>query len=88
MHTTPPEPNGPGGRSDPELTGLAQRLLNWNRSLPHGAVTAYVYRGYLILSGEVLWHYQRQDASHCVRSLPGILGIENRITLRGRPGVT
>lgn len=85
MHTTSTEFAGTADRRDRELTELAQRLLNWNRSLPQGTVKACVHQGILTLSGEVFWHYQRQDASHCVQGLPGILGIENCILLRGKP---
>lgn len=85
MYVAPADPLKPTDRNDIELTALAQRLLNWNRSLPHGAVAASVRQGCLTLTGEVLWHYQRQDASHCVQGLPGIHGIENCITLKARP---
>ncbi len=68
--------------SDSDLAYLAQTALSWNHSLPPGAVKACVDAGWLTLSGEVPWHYQRQDATNCVRDLPGIAGISNCITLR------
>jgi len=68
--------------SDTELAYMAQSALVWNRALPLGSVRASAAAGWLTLSGEVLWHYQRQDAAECVRYLPGLVGISNDITLR------
>lgn len=70
--------------SDDELAYMAQVALTWNRDLPPGAVRASAVAGWLTLSGEVLWHCQRQDAAECVRHLPGVVGIKNDITLRPR----
>ncbi len=76
----------PGDRapelSDAELAYEAQVALTWNRDLPPGAVRASALAGWLTLSGEVLWHCQRQDAAECVRHLPGVVGVRNDITLR------
>lgn len=68
--------------SDTELTSMAMAALGWNNDLLPGAVKASAAAGWLTLSGEVLWHYQRQDAAECVRHLPGLVGIINDITLR------
>jgi osmotically-inducible protein OsmY len=69
---------------DAELAYMAQSALTWSRTLPPGAVRVNATGGWLTLSGEVLWHYQRQDAAECVRYLPGLCGVSNRITLRPR----
>lgn len=69
--------------SDEELAYIAQVALTWNRDLPPGAVRASAAAGWLTLSGEVLWHCQRQDAAESVRHLPGVAGVLNHITLRG-----
>lgn len=71
--------------SDAELAYMAQAALTWNRDLPPGAVRASATAGWLTLSGEVLWHCQRQDAAECVRHLPGVAGVRNDITLRPHP---
>jgi osmotically-inducible protein OsmY len=68
--------------TDLELANDAQSALSWNLLLPLGAIRASAEAGWLTLSGEVMWHYQRQDAEECVRHLSGIAGIRNDITLR------
>jgi len=67
--------------SDADLASIAQGALAWNHSLPPGGVRASVEGGWVTLSGEVHWNYQRQDAIDCVRALPSVAGISNRITL-------
>mgnify|MGYP001557317611 CR=1 FL=1 len=68
--------------SDAELAYLAQGSLAWNWELLPGGIRASAKAGWLTLSGEVLWNYQRQDAAECVRCLPGLAGVSNDITLR------
>jgi osmotically-inducible protein OsmY len=78
-------PPGLQALSDADLAYMAQSALTWNHSLPPGAVRASVAAGWLTLSGEVRWHYQRQDAANCVRDLPGIVGVSDCITLKRPP---
>lgn len=61
---------------------MAQSALAWNRELFPAGVRVSAAAGWLTLSGEVLWSYQRQDAVECVRHLPGVVGVSNDITLR------
>jgi osmotically-inducible protein OsmY len=56
--------------------------LTWNRCLPPGQVRAQVESGWLTLSGQVLRDAQRQDAEDCLRDLPGLAGVTNRITIK------
>lgn len=64
--------------SDADLVYMAQSALIWNRALPPGAIRASVTAGWLTLSGQVMWHYQRQDAAECVRYLPGPRRLQQR----------
>lgn len=41
-----------------------------------------VERGWLTLSGDVEWQYQRQDAADSVRYLLGVTGVSNQITVK------
>jgi osmotically-inducible protein OsmY len=43
-----------------------------------------VEQGWVQLTGEVDWDYQRQAAYKSVRSLTGVVGVSNEITLRQR----
>ncbi|RFB79805.1 BON domain-containing protein [Methylovirgula sp. 4M-Z18] len=67
---------------DGELaTGAADRL-DRDVFVPHGAVKVGVENGWITLSGEVSWDYQRRAAEQCVERLPGVTGVSNHIELK------
>jgi osmotically-inducible protein OsmY len=78
---------GAGGqRTDAEIAGAADSALLWNTLVPEERIKVMVEKGWITLSGEVDWNYQRDNAFKAVRSLLGVVGVSNDITLR--PQVT
>jgi osmotically-inducible protein OsmY len=71
-------------RSDVDLAKSAADALKWNVMVPSDAVKVEVDHGWLTLTGEVRWDFQRRAAEKAVRDLPGIRGITNLITVRPR----
>lgn len=71
-------------RSDTDLAGAAQNALAWNVVLPPDKVKVKAEKGWLTLSGELEWEFQRNAASNAVRPLKGVLGVTNSITLKPR----
>jgi len=71
-----------GKRTDADIAESAQNILGWTSSLPAGAVKVRVEGGWLTLSGEVEWQYQRQDAADSVRYLLGVTGVSNQIVIK------
>lgn len=74
--------SGFGLRTDADIAESAQNVLGWTSSLPKHAVKVMVEGGWLTLSGEVEWHYQREDAADCVRYLSGVTGVSNQIAIK------
>jgi osmotically-inducible protein OsmY len=68
-----------GKRTDADIARSAENILSWTSSLPAGAVKVLVEGGWLTLSGDVEWQYQRQDAAERVRCLSGVTGVSNQI---------
>jgi osmotically-inducible protein OsmY len=65
---------------------IAQRAVNslaWNTTIPRGAVKVTVDHGWATLSAE--WQYQKSGAAEALRTLYGILGVTNNITLKTQP---
>ena len=63
---------------------IAQRILDifaWNSAVPEKKIRAKVSDGWVTLSGEVDWHYQRNAAESAVRKLSGVKGVTNAIQL-------
>ena len=63
------------------IAQTARRLLQWINDLPRHDLQVAVADGWITLSGEVTWEYQRLAAQCAVRDLPGVTGLSDRITL-------
>ena len=72
---------GLGRRSDADIAHSATQVLGWMSKLPKDAVKVMVEDGWITLSGEVDWHYQRQAAAAAVRYLLGVSGVSDQITI-------
>jgi osmotically-inducible protein OsmY len=59
-------------------------VLDWNVSIPKGAVQVEVSHGLVVLSGQVDWEFQRRAADEAMHKLGGIVGVVNNISLRPR----
>lgn len=73
---------GSGRRSDVDIARAAENVLQWTAMLPLNGVKVLVENGWVTLSGEVDWDYQRQSASSAVRYLMGVTGISDQIALK------
>lgn len=71
-----------GQRTDTDIAASARNILGWSSSLPTDAVKVMVEGGWLTLSGDVEWQYQRQDAADSVRFLSGVTGVSNQIAVK------
>jgi osmotically-inducible protein OsmY len=71
-------------RSDTDLAKAAADALKWNVMVPADKVVVRVQNGWLTLTGEVRWDFQRRAAERAVRDLPGIRGISNLVTVKPR----
>jgi osmotically-inducible protein OsmY len=69
-------------RSDTDIAKAVAEALKRNVVVPADKVKAKVQNGWVTLSGEVNWDFQRRAAERSVRDLPGVRGISNLITLR------
>ena len=70
-------------RSDTDIAVAAEQSLKWDTVVPD-QVRLTVDKGWVTLQGEVEWDYQRRSAEKAVRSLMGVVGVSNEITLRER----
>lgn len=68
-------------RSDTDIAAAAIHVLLWNTAVPRGRVQLEVEDGWVKLSGNVDWGYQRRAAEDAVQHLVGVRGVRNHITL-------
>jgi osmotically-inducible protein OsmY len=69
-------------RTDTDIAQAALRVLEWDTRIPHEALKVTVKNGWVTLDGEVEWQFQRDDASHAVRRLTGVIGVINLIAVK------
>ena len=71
-------------RPDPEIARDA--IQNLQTELPYSSqfIKVTVKDGQLTLEGELEWNYQRERAEKAVRTVRGVVGVTNNITLRPR----
>lgn len=69
---------------DDEIAQRAARIIDWDSTVPPGSVKVKVEKGWVTLSGEVEWQFQRVAAETAVRKLSGVIGVANLITVRPR----
>jgi len=69
-------------RTDADIGLAAERALAWNVLVPDDKVQPMVEEGWLTLSGEVEWEYQRSAAENAVRDLMGVTGVSNLVKVK------
>jgi osmotically-inducible protein OsmY len=69
-------------RTDTEIAQAAVTALKWNTVVPLGHITVSVSGGWITLTGDVQWRYEKDAAAGCVRDLVGVKGVTNTITVQ------
>jgi osmotically-inducible protein OsmY len=72
-------------RTDADLAAAVLNALEWDANLPLDRVKVTVSEGWVTLTGEVDWHYQKLDAEQAVHRLTGVRGMTNHIKSRIAP---
>jgi osmotically-inducible protein OsmY len=70
--------------SDVEIAESLSQALKLDSLIPDGAVKASVSGGWVTLRGEVEWDYQRREAERVARTITGVKGVTDLITVRPR----
>lgn len=78
-------PQGVHKRSDTEIAMAIEHALGWNSSVPKDRVKVAVEKGWVTLSGELDWNFQRRAVERMLRPLKGVVGITDNITLKALP---
>jgi osmotically-inducible protein OsmY len=70
--------------ADDEIAGRALAILSWDAMVPAKAISVVVRDGWITLSGDVDWNFQRRAAESDIRKLSGIRGVHNNINVKPR----
>jgi osmotically-inducible protein OsmY len=71
-------------RSDGDIAQAAANALQWNIWITHVThrIKVAVENGWITLSGDVDWWYQKEAAGDMVRNLIGVRGLSNDIAIK------
>jgi osmotically-inducible protein OsmY len=73
---------GSAQRSDVDIARSVENVLQWTSFVPLDRIKVLVENGWVTLSGEVDWEYQREAATRAVRYLMGVTGVSNQVALK------
>ncbi|EPR73780.1 Osmotically inducible protein Y precursor [Winogradskyella psychrotolerans RS-3] len=68
--------------NDTEIAKAAVTSLEWNASVPNEKVLIKVENGWINLTGEVQWSYQKDAAKMAIENLQGVRGVSNLVTIK------
>ncbi len=77
-------PFGDIGVHDDEIAKRAVSSLEWDATVPHRQVKVKVEDGFVTLTGEVDWDFQRIAAFHNIQKLLGVRSVDNQVKLKSR----
>ena len=69
-------------RSDEDIAAAVISRLAWNVSVPKDAIKVGVEKGWVTLTGQVDWWYQRDAIEQDIRPLLGVTGVSNQTTIK------
>jgi len=75
-------------RTDADIARSAQNVLEWTTSVPRDTVKVKAENGWITLSGELEWDFQREAAKDAVRYLLGVVGVADEMTIKPRASMT
>ena len=74
-------------RDDADIAAAAVERLAWDVSIPRDAIKVQVEKGWVTLTGQVDWHYQKDAAEQDIRRLHGVVRVSNQTTIRPQVNV-
>lgn len=67
--------------ADDQIASRAYDILSWDVLVPKDSIKVLVQDGWITLSGNVDWYYQKTAAQDDVRNLSGVRGVTNKIVV-------
>ena len=68
-------------RTDAEILNAIETAFMWHWDTPTEKISVNVENGWVFLSGELEWNYQKEATKNVLNNLIGITGISNNISV-------
>ena len=69
-------------KDDNEIAEEIAKAYKRNWHIPNDKIKVKVENGKVILTGELNWHYQKEEAKNTINNLKGIVSVTNGITIK------
>ena len=69
-------------RGDDDIASAAISRLAWDTAVPRDAIQVEVERGWVTLTGDVRWYFEKEAAATDVRNLAGVTGLTDKVTIK------
>jgi len=69
-------------KNDNDIADEILKAYQWNWKIPNDKIKIKVENGWVNLSGELSWNYQKDEAKNAIKNLEGIVGVINSITIK------
>ncbi len=69
-------------RTDTEIAAAIEHVFSWSTPVSREKVRITVNDGWINLSGELDWNFERRAVEKLIRPLKGVVGITNNISLK------
>ena len=69
-------------RTDKDIAVAAVTALTWNATVPHERIKVKVENGWITLTGNLDWGYQKTAAENAVKDLLGVKGVHNLVVTK------
>jgi osmotically-inducible protein OsmY len=68
-------------RTDTDIATSARNVLQWTSAVQSDSVKITVEKGWITLTGQVDWNFQKEAAADAVRFLSGVVGVSDQISV-------
>ena len=75
---------GASHRRDADIAHAAENVLSWSNYVQPDIVKVMVEKGWVTLSGQVRWDFERRGAAAVIRHLTGVVGVTDQITIKDK----
>jgi len=73
---------GSSHRNDVDIARAAENVLSWSSNVPDNSIKVMVEKGWITLTGQVRWDFERRGAAAAVRHLMGVNGVSDQIEIK------
>jgi osmotically-inducible protein OsmY len=71
-----------GTKTDSEIASSVMNALKWNMDVPDDRIKVQVENGWVTLSGQVNWYYQKEAAENATKFIIGVKGVIDIIDIK------